>query len=200
MGEYLPNSRKYKEERRSEEKKLEKVVKGKVKVRKKSELSKLADAFVLEDASKVVNHIATDVLIPSMKKILYDMITDGIDMFLFGGTGGAKRRSNADRVSYNNYYDRNRSSEGHRSYGSVRKTFDDIILDSRVEAEDVLERMDELIGMYGVVSIADLNELVGITGQYTDNKYGWTSLRSADIVRLNGGGYLLKLPRAMPID
>jgi hypothetical protein len=59
--------------------------------------------------------------------------------------------------------------------------------------------MDELIETYGLVRVADLYDLVGITGNYTDNKYGWMNIRNADIVRVRDG-YMIKLPRAMPID
>ena len=70
---------------------------------------------------------------------------------------------------------------------------------SEGEAEDVLSRMDELIDTYGVVSVADLYDLVGISCNYTDNKYGWTNLRNAEPVRVRDG-YMLKLPKALPID
>ena len=76
---------------------------------------------------------------------------------------------------------------------------DNIILSSRGEAESVLARMDELVYTYGLVRVADLYDLVGVTGDYTDNKYGWTSLRTATIVRVRDG-YQIKLPRAVPID
>ena len=59
--------------------------------------------------------------------------------------------------------------------------------------------MDELIDTYKLVSVADLKDLVGITGNYTDNRYGWTSIRSAEVVRVRDG-YTIKMPRPMPID
>ena len=77
--------------------------------------------------------------------------------------------------------------------------YDDIVLDKRDEAEDVLSRMDELISTYGMASVADLYELVGVTGNYTDNKYGWTDIRSASAIRVRDG-YLLKLPKALPLN
>ena len=73
------------------------------------------------------------------------------------------------------------------------------VFDTRKEAEEVLDRMDDLIDTYGVVSVADLYDLVGISGNYTDNKYGWTNLRNADVQRVRDG-YLLKLPKALPFD
>ena len=82
-------------------------------------------------------------------------------------------------------------------YGSY--SYDDIILSTRGEAEDVLTRMDELMDKYGLVRVADLYDLVGITGNYTDNKYGWTNIRNAKITRLRDG-YMIEMPRAVPID
>ena len=78
-------------------------------------------------------------------------------------------------------------------------SFDDIVLESRGEAEEVLSRMDELLEMYEIVSVADLYDLVGITHDYTDNNYGWTNIRTAEVVRVRNGGYMLKLPKVLPI-
>ena len=73
------------------------------------------------------------------------------------------------------------------------------MLDNRGEAEEVLSRMDELIAAYGLVSVADLYDLVGITGDYTDNKYGWTDIRNASVVRVKNG-YMIKMPKALPLN
>lgn len=198
MSEYAPNSNKFKKEQ-SEKKKVEKVVSGKVRTKKKSELSKLSDIFIAEDVRNVKSYVLMDVLVPAVKKAIYDIVTDGVDMILFGGTGGKRKRSTADRVSYNRYYyDRNKRSD-ERSSVSRGYSFDDVILDTRAEAEEVLSAMDGILDAYGMVSVADLNDLVGVTGQYTDNKYGWNSLRTAEVVRVRDG-YMLKLPRAVPID
>ena len=67
------------------------------------------------------------------------------------------------------------------------------------EAEDVLERMDELIATYQVVSVADFYDLVGVSGNYTDNKYGWTDIRNASVIRVRDG-YMIKLPKALPLN
>jgi hypothetical protein len=82
---------------------------------------------------------------------------------------------------------------------SGQYSYDDIILPTRGEAEEVLTRMDELMDTYGLVRVADLYDLVGITGEYTDNRYGWTNITRAEIIR-NRDGYMIKMPRAVPID
>lgn len=197
--EFKSNSHKSKEV--DEKKKVEKVVKGKVKTKKKNSITKFADVFVSEDVSSVKSYIIGEVLIPAMKKALSDIVTNGIDMILYGESGVTKRKSPGSRVSYTNYYDRRDRDRYGYDDRRVRAGYDfnDVILDSRGEAEDVLSRMDELIDNYGIVSVADFYDLCGITGSYTDNKYGWTDIRSAQVVRVRDG-YKIKLPRALPLN
>ncbi len=202
MEEYRPNSNRFKEEQKDKEreKKIEKIVTGEVKTRKKSKLSKLTDEFISEDAKNVKSYVFGEVLIPAIKKAISDIVTDGIDIILYGESKRGGKRSTADRVSYRNYYDRDsRSTRSDRVGLSSGYSYDDIILNNRGEAEDVLNRMDELMDTYGLVRVADLYDLVGITGNYTDNKYGWTNIRNAEIVRVRDG-YMIKMPRAIPID
>lgn len=184
-----------------DKKKVEKVVTGSVKVKKKNGVTKFADTFISEDIHNVKSYVITDVLIPSIKRAISEMVTNGIDMILYGSTGGRSKRSSADRVSYRNYYDRS-DNDRYRDRDRVRTSpysFDDIVLDSRGEAEEVLARMDELIDQYGIVSVADLYDLVGVSGNYTDNKYGWTNIRNAEPIRVRDG-YMLRLPKALPIN
>ena len=112
------------------------------------------------------------------------------------------RYGNASYVSYRSYSDRDRRDDRRNDYARNRSRydFDDIILDDRGEAEEVLRQLDLLIADYGVASVSDLYDLVGATAPYTGNRYGWTNLRNAQAVRLHDGGYLLKMPRATLID
>ena len=201
--DYKPNSNKYKEEQRQQsEKKVQKVVSGTVKTKKKNEMSKFKDVFISEDAGNVKNYIVMDVLIPAMKKAISDIVRDGIDMILYGESGHGKKRSDSYYVSYDKKYrDRDRDRSYDRDRDRVRRGYscDDIIIETRGEAEEVLTRMDELIETYGVASVADLYDLVGLRCEYTDNKYGWTNLRNAEPMRVRDG-YMLKMPKALPID
>ena len=202
MTDYKANSHRVKEEQKSKEvvkKDIQPIAKAKTK--KKSEVKKFADVFIAEDITSVKDYIVNDVLIPAAKKAISDIITNGIDMILYGEAKGRdRRRDGGSRVSYTKYYERDRDRDYDRT--RTRRSvydYDDIILDTRGEAEDVLNRMDDLIDAYGMVSVADLYDLVGISGNYTDNKYGWTNLRNAE-VRRTRDGYLLKLPKALPFD
>lgn len=205
MNQYPSNSRKSKEEQRESvpEKKIEKVISGEAKTKKKSEIQKFTDVFVSEDMNSVKSYIVMDVLVPAVKKAISDIVTNGIDMILYGEAGGRNSKKNkASNVSYRSYYEsrddrRDRSSNNHGYQTGYN--FDNVILDNRGEAEDVLTRMDELIETYNIVSVADFYDLVGVSCNYTDNKYGWTDLRSASVVRTRDG-YMIKLPKAMALD
>ena len=196
------NSHKARNEKKAsapEEKRVEKVVHGKVKTQKNNK-RKLANLFISEDAGNVKNYIFLDVIVPAVKKAIYDLVVGALDMSLYGGRGGGGRRSTADKISYRDYNSVSRRDS--RSYESARTTsgysYDDIVLETRGEAEAVLSRMDEIMEEYEIVRVADLYDLVGITGEHTDNKYGWTNIRNAKIVRVRDG-WKIEMPRALPI-
>ena len=201
---YTPNSHKYKEEQKSatpEEKRVQKVVKGPVKT-KKNEVRKLADIFISEDVASVKNYIFMDVLVPAIKKAIYDIVTNGIDMFLYGGSGKGKSSSSGTKVSYRSYYDQKNNS-GYRGSENVQQRngfeYDDIVFDNRGEAEAVKQQMQAAAVKYGFVTVADLYDMVDLPAPYTSQKYGWMDVSSAEATRTRDG-YILKLPRAVPID
>ena len=202
---YKPNSNRYKETQEKEgtevKTSLEKIVSGPVKVRKKSKFSIFASEFISDDAKKIKSYVFGDVLIPAVKKAISDIVVEGINILLYGESRG-KSRNSADRVSYRSYYDRDTrassvANRGNTPYNGY--SYDDIVLSTRGEANDVLSRLDEIIDTYGIARVADLYDLVGITGNFTDNKYGWSSVKSADIIRVSDG-YMIKMPRAIVID
>ena len=191
------NSHRAKEEQKTSlaEKKVEKVTTGKVKTKKRSEGSKLKDVFISEDVRDVKSYIFLDVLVPAIKNAIVDIVTDGVNMIF--GTGKKRSSSSSNYVSYRDYSRRDDRSRASRS--SSRFNYDDLIFESRGEAENVRDQMDAMIDRYGVVTVADMYDMADISAPYTSNKYGWTNLRNADIVRVRDG-YVIKLPRAVPID
>ena len=203
MNEYPSNSNRSKElvtKEPEREKKVEKVVKGTVKTRDNKGRN-FADIFISEDASNVKSYIFMDVLVPAIKKAISDIVTDGIDMILYGGTGGRERSGKTNKVSYRSYYDEKRSDRRDSGTYASRNRFDydDIIFETRVEAEDVRRQMLEVIARYGFVTVADMYDMAGLTPPYTANSYGWVNIRTAETTRVRDG-YVLKLPKASPID
>lgn len=201
--ECKPNSHAYKEEQRkktAEKPKLEKVIRGSATVKPKSAARKFTDVFISEDVSNVKSYIFRDVIVPAAKKLITDIVQDGIEMILYGGSRRSDRRSSgfrADSISYNNYYKRDdrRRSEPSR----YTPSYDNIQFDYRDDAEAVLDRMTECIEAYSQVTVGDLYDIVGITGTHTDERYGWVKLGSARVVR-DRDKFVLDLPKPLPIE
>ena len=205
LYENLPdNSHKSRNEKKEpvsekkEEKRAEQIVHGKVK-KKGNGMRKLTDIFISEDVTNVKDYIIFDVVVPALKKAVYDLVVGTLDMSLYGGRGSGNRPK-ADKVSYRDYNDISRSGNryGDRTRTTSGYSYDDIVVETRGEAETVLSRMDEIMEEYSIVRVADLYDLVGVTGDYTDNNYGWTNIRNAKIVRVRDG-YKIDMPRALPI-
>jgi len=199
MAEYRPNSHKSKEaaEERVPQRKIEPVVSG-ARVRKRSGIGKLEDLFMPGDADSVKSYILMDVLVPSIKRMISDIVCNGINMLL-----GESRKGSSDlpvgRVSYRSYYqDRDDRTNRPRSVSELHQGYDDILFPTRGDAELVLDQMFEVLDHFDVVTIADLKEMCDLKSEFTENKYGWTDLRGACVVRVRDG-YMLDLPRATNI-
>lgn len=185
----------------AEEKRATKVVKGNVRT-KPNEARKFADVFISEDINNVKNYILMDVLVPAIKKAVADIVTNGVEMILYGSTSNRRNSSSGSKVSYRNYYDSRDDRRDHDRGGSRTRSgldYDDFVFESRGEAEAVLSQMGDIIERFKYVTVADLYDMVDKVPPFTANKYGWTSIRNADVVR-DRDGYRLKLPRAMQID
>ena len=161
--------------------------------------NKFISNVISEEAGDVKNYIVMDVLIPAVKKTIVDIVENGIEMLM--GTSGrsSSSRSKGSKISYTSYYDDDRrSSRSGRRYDSTLD-YDDIIFDTRGDAEVVLDSMFEVLDRYKVVTIADYYDLCGERCPHTANRYGWTDLSNASVVRIRDG-YTIRLPRALAID
>lgn len=189
----------------TDRKKVDKVINGDAVKRKKGLGRKMAETFTGDDVQSVGTYILFDVVMPAAKTMISDAVSQGIERMLFGD--GARRstsKSSVGHTSYNRMYSGssrdNRSSERTMSpRARATHDFDEVILETRGEAEEVLDLLVDLLGKYDVVTVSDLYDAVGVSGSYTDDKWGWTNLKGAAIRRIRAG-YLIDLPRPESID
>lgn len=175
---------------------------AKVKHKKKPLGKRIMSTLCDDDTSSVGKYILWDVLIPALKNTLSDVVTGGIEMLLYGDGASSdrrtKRKNGRSYISYSDYYEddrRNRRSKGRKA----RHEFDDVIFDSRRDAENVLSRMIDLIEDYDEVAVSDFYEMVGMDSTYTDRSWGWTNLKGSYVER-GRDGYYIKLPRTKVLD
>lgn len=206
MEEFPPNSIRSRAPETPNDKKIERVTQSDPIRRKKTLGAKFKETFISGDQG-VWSYVVSDVLIPAAKDAISDAVTEGIQRMLFGDTIPSRRRPSlrgpSNYVSYNRYSEASTPREEPRPTLSRRARashdFDEIILATRIEAEEVLNNLYNLLEKYDSASVADLYELVGVNGQFTDDKWGWTDLRGSGISRIREG-YLLNLPKPVPLD
>lgn len=178
------------------DKHIKKVISGNVTRKKPSIGKKLFNAFISNDIDDIGDYILNDIIVPNIKYA----ISDGVDSLL-----GVKKKptsKSGSYTSYGGYY--NKKDTGSNRVKKERTPvsrykYDEIIIDTRAEATEVLEYLRSILSEYDVVSVADFYETVGAPSNYTDNKYGWTNLDDAKIQR-DRNGYIIDFPRVEEID
>lgn len=200
----FPGNSHKKEKDKKEGKKLDKIIKGSVVSKKKPLGKRISETFGGANAGEVFHYIMYDVVLPATKSTIADMVSGGIEMLLFGETKG--RRTTRDRgksyVSYDKRFAapaRRDDREAIASRNRARMNFNDIILESRGEAEEVLSALVDLVETYGLACVSDLYDLVGVTSAFTDEKWGWTNLSAASVCRVREG-YLIDLPKPVEVN
>ena len=202
MDNLKPNSHKYREQeaKKSEsEKEIKKVVTGGVTRKKKGMLSKFVSTFIQEDIEDVKSFIFRDIIIPTGKQLLLDMV-NGV---LYPGGGGPRKSSSATRVRYTDYngYSRDRDKDRYdRREPKKLYEYDQLEFDYREDAEAVIMGMDDILRSYPFVKVSDMYELAEVSCDYTAHNYGWTDISSARTERTRYGKYVIRLPRPMPIE
>ena len=192
------------------EKKVEKVIEGQV-IRRKKPLGKRFSEFFFGSGEhgSVIEYVLIDILIPAAKDAIADSVTQGIEWRLFGSSHNRGRGSGRGRGGYTNYgrYSRNERRDPRDREDKPRMSrrarerfdFDEIILPTRREAQEILEQLFYILEKFEEVTVEDLYKLAGEPVEWTDDKWGWTDLGGARVQRISHG-YLLDLPRPEPLD
>lgn len=186
---------------------IEQVTSAEADRRKRGVGRQFKETFIGGTARGALDYVFTDVIVPAIRDLMFESFRDGMEKWVYGDSRIRRNRSLGDRysdVGHVNYQGmststamRSRPPTSSRTISRQarsRQTFDEVIIRSRVEAEEVLDRMFDTLSRYGVVKVAELYEMTGIRSEHTDHKWGWTSLRGAKVATLRDGTYLLDLP------
>lgn len=182
--------------------------------RKKPLGKKAAEFFGGGDAKGVAAFVLIDVLLPAAKDMLADAVSQGAERMIYGEARSTSRRGRRGGSSggafgdfaYNRVSDdRHRSSRREDPRPSLSRKarnnfdFDEIVIETRVAATNVIDQMYALLSQYGVVTVADLYDLVDFESNHADKRFGWTALTGAGVDRIRNG-YVLDLPRPESLD
>lgn len=171
--------------------------------KKKSKAQKVAETFLGGDIKDVMASIVYDVVVPTAKDLLYNIIDTGSNRLIYGNEAPARngRRSNRrEFTSYGQYYN-NRQSDRQRGFRELtpheRETheFQNFVAPDRDMADEVLTYLTELIERKGRATVGDFLHAIGKGSQATfaDEKWGWRSMARAQIRQIREG-WLMELP------
>ena len=180
------------------------------KVKKKSMIHRLGKAIIEDSLDTVKERTFNDVLVPGMKMLIFDAVVDTLDAMIFGNSGivprsyqNRSRTFNGDRTSYSSYYNNHTNARPRKAskekYGGHAMDPDDVIVSTRREANRVLNDLNGYIQEYGQASIATLYDLGDLDSDWTDDQYGWYSIRGAQIKHVPDG-YLIVLPPTRELE
>jgi len=195
---------------RKPEKVIRKIASGKdaIKRDKKSLGSRFRAALGGKDGQSLPDYLVSEILGPALKDMITDAVIQGVERMVYGEARSSVRRTanhrgpvgSSNHISYNRYSTTPRDARPvMSSRGRATHDFGEIELHTRAQAEAVIAQMDEFVDRFGHTSVADLYEMVDLEAEYTDEKWGWTDLRGADVRRTRQGTYVLILPRTEPI-
>jgi hypothetical protein len=196
-----------------EERDIQRVTSGPATRRKKSLGKKFKETFIAGDAKSAISYALVDVLLPMARDTIAEAAHAGIDRLIIGEYRrfrGINRPPSGPTgvVNYQRYSTQMGTNSGWTPLSSPQRVlsrrarsqhdFDEVLLDSRSEAEQVIDGLFEVLSRYDTVTVANLYELVGLASNHTDHKWGWTDLRGAGVTRAHDG-YLLDLPDPIPL-
>lgn len=192
-------------------KKVERVTQGEAIRRKKPYTTKFKETFLSGWGFKsAISFVTLDVLAPAAKDAIADAVSQGVERMIFGESKSTSRRTgnrfnnSSNHTNYQNSFRGGNQQRDDPRNGPSRKSraqfdFDEIIIPTRGEAEEVIDQLFEIQSKYEVATVADLYGLVGVTANYTDERWGWVDLRGAGPTRIRNG-YLLELPKPELLD
>ena len=185
-----------------EQKKTLKKVTGLVKGYERAPWRKFIGMFFEEDFGTVLKYLVSDVIKPRGKDFLAEMFIAGIERAIYGD-GSVPPSSRSSLSGQKNYSTSSvlKSSTPSTSQ-SPKFSFDDVVMQDRAAAQDLLDTLRGAIAKYGYVKVSELYDILDSPklSDFTDNYWGWKDLSNVPIIRLFGGKYTLGLPKPIPIE
>lgn len=208
MTDYPTNSHRSKVDL-PEQEKIQQVTSGATVRRKRGLARQFKETFIQGDARTAVSFVVLETIVPSIKDMLFEAFESGMRALIYGddakkrASGAGQGYSGLGHVAYNRMA---QAASGPRGAERVlsrqsraRHDFGEIVIQSRDEANDVIDRMFDILSRNGMVSLADLYALVGVRSEMTDMKWGWTALQGSKAVRNRQGSYQLYLPEPVEL-
>ena len=147
------NDKEVKEILEPEDQKINVVAKGKI--QKKTFGEKFKEIFIGEDIQNVGEYILKEVVVPTIKNTVVDIIQNGISLLIFGESSSKNsNRRNGQYVSYGSYSSNSSRDRRRDDRRDAPNDKGNIIFNSRGDAQAVLDHLLDILDTYRAILIS----------------------------------------------
>lgn len=189
------------------EQRLEKGIQGEAVLKKPSLGKRFRSAVFGGTAQDTGTFVLAEVVLPAVKSILFDIVQTTTERMLYGDGATARRNTGTSsgnrRVGYSAMSTSNKPNEVVSGRAArADQGYQDLEFETRGDAEAALELLGDRLKEYHFVTVAQLYDIAGVTarGSFQDHKWGWDSLAGVGVRGTPARGYILNLPRPVPVD
>lgn len=176
--------------------------------KKRSLRQQFTETFMAGDLRSSLRYTLLDIALPDIQTTFLEVAFGFLEKLVRGESRRGGAGSTVPQHGAAGYQNYGRFSMGSALLPSAARAmsraaraghnFDEVVLSTRGEAEQVIFQLGEELRRYGTVTVANLYELVDLGPTHTDTKWGWTDLRGAGTSRVRDG-WLLDLPSPIPL-
>lgn len=170
---------------------------------------RVLDAFISNERGNIKDHVIFDVVIPSIKNAISDVVSDGINMLLFGEKKKSSSK-NGTITPYGSFWASSISNEKKWNTDTeTRKTsslsrYSEACWETKEDAMIMLNCMSELIEATRCITVAQFYGLINDPDNFpiesVHNKWGWKTLADVRTWKISEGRWGLTLPRPQRLD
>lgn len=181
-------------------KKLQPVVSEPVQLKKKGFLTRMKEAIFSDDSGSIGGYVMKDIIIPTVRDTMYDIVTGALSMALYSTPKSARKKNSGTGtyISYADYYNDSRVpakkipvADRHRTKFDLRN----IPIPSSEVGYDAIEQLKDRYEAYGNVSAQDLFDVLMIGSvPSTMARLGWEDISPIRVECERGQWYLRTPP------
>ena len=163
-------------------------------------MNSLGKSVIQGSITDAITLAFTELIIPAGRDLLFNVVTSVSQTLIYGESEPPSTSNGVNRIPYSSISNYNRVGRPTSRVQKIRQRPEDgFVFERKSDADTIIEELREACDSFGVVTVQALYEICDKTAPYTANKYGWMNLDDARVERTRDG-YVLKLPRSMPLD
>lgn len=173
---------------------------GVVKEKKRPLIERLVVGVVGPNGIKgIVTSLYSDIIVPNLQQMVFDSLSRGFYQMIFRTDAPPQYRGTyGGRTDYRTYSSGPAYTPPKVDTRTVRPKnhVERYYIQTRHDAEYVLNDLVDYSGRYGFATVADYYEALQVPTEFTHNSYGWTHQQMLTVrVLPENGVYYLDLPR-----